>query len=83
VALIPLTAMLPRLPAAMLTADGVTHTRQGRRLGPVDLASTSAAPDGTEWVRLLAPDGALAALGRLTREDGRSAGVLHPSVVLI
>jgi hypothetical protein len=36
-------------------------------------------PPAAEWVRLISPSGALLALAR----PSRTAGVLHPSVVLM
>ena len=87
---VPLEAMLPRLPAVVLTPAGITRARHGRELGPAEFTALSlrAARDELElpalseadgWVRLLAPAGQLVGLGR----RGSSSGLLHPSVVLI
>ncbi len=78
--LVPLEALLPGFPAVVLTAEGLDRVGHGRELGPVhyagQLAARHASPGGRP-VRLLAPDGRLAALGEMV-----AGGVLHPAVVL-
>jgi hypothetical protein len=88
---VPLALMLPRLPAVVLTLEGVTRARHGRELAandrvssglPADVVNsvdTRALQEGDRWIRLLAPDGGLVGLARALA----GSGVLHPSVVLI
>jgi tRNA pseudouridine55 synthase len=73
---LPLRALLPELPSAVLTADGVRHAGQGRELDAHDLAGKTG--EGPE-VRLLDGGGELVGIAR----PGRSAGLLHPSIVLM
>lgn len=73
---VPLEALLPRFPAVTLTEQGRDHVAHGRELAPGDYA---AAPPNLAWVRLFDTTGALVALAT----PGRTAGSLHPSVVLI
>jgi tRNA pseudouridine55 synthase len=88
---VPLALMLPRLPAVVLTPEGVTRARHGRELAASDRASSSLPAggvssvdtgvlhEGDRWIRLLGPDGGLVGLARALA----GSGVLHPSVVLI
>ena len=73
---VPIEALLPRLPAVSLTERGRAHVTHGRELGPDDYTPGLSDP---EWTRLFDTSGALVALAR----PGRSPGALHPSVVLI
>lgn len=75
--LVPLEALLPHLPGAAVTEEGLAWIRHGRLLGPAQLIGPTP-PAGDEPVRLLDPDGRLVAVG--TRQAG---GVLHPGLVLV
>jgi tRNA pseudouridine55 synthase len=77
--LIPLARMLPRLPAAQLTADGVSHARHGRDLEARDFTSESEIPKRDPLVRLLDDAGDLVALA----EPAIAPALLHPFVVLM
>jgi len=83
--LMPMNDMLPgRLPV-VLTESGITHTRQGRALGPADSLSgfaeaAQALREGsTDAVRLLDSSGQLLAMAGAAK----SPGLLHASVVLM
>src|SRR5262249_30578073 len=58
---VPLAQMLPRLPAARLTVEGVRRARHGRDLGPRDFLPTpdSGLPTPDSLVRLLDATGDL------------------------
>ena len=81
--LVPLEAVLPEYPALQLNEQGLAYVSHGRELGPAQLASRQAlmrsAYPAVPWVRLLHPDGSLAALAT----PGTSSGSLHPSIVLL
>jgi tRNA pseudouridine55 synthase len=74
---LPMERLLPRLPAVTVTPEGEERVSHGRIIEPVHLVSGP--PGLSEWVRLLAPSGALLALGR----PAEPAGSLHPSLVLM
>jgi tRNA pseudouridine55 synthase len=74
--LVPLDALLPDLPAVLLSERGRVYVTHGREIGPDDY--TGERPS-SEWVRLIDQSGALVALAN----PGREWGSLHPSVVLI
>jgi tRNA pseudouridine55 synthase len=76
-AIVPLAAMLPGLPAAVLTAAGAVRLAHGRDLGPADLLGAPAAD--SRPVRLMTTDGALAGIG----VRAATPGFLHPDVVLM
>jgi tRNA pseudouridine55 synthase len=90
-ALIPLSRMLPALPALALTDDGVRHAGHGRDLSPGDFAgridpvvwettANSAAVDTSpNPFRLMDRHGNLVGLA----EPARTPGLLHPFVVLM
>jgi tRNA U55 pseudouridine synthase TruB len=92
-AVIALPDMLPSLPAATLTAEGVRRAINGCQLGPADmrkglgigdwgLASPDQSPipnRQSPLVRLLDPSGALVGIAR----PSRTPGLLHPAVVLM
>jgi len=82
-AMIPMGALLPRVPAVTLTSEGDTRISHGRDIG----AAHVSAGWGPDWetpgglpphVRLLTPGGDLVALA----QPGSGPGVLHPSAVL-
>lgn len=76
----PLAAILPRVPAIVLTADGVKRARHGRQLGPADIASADEVSPGADpWVRLMTLDGDLVGVAQRIG----ASGLLHPSVVLM
>jgi tRNA pseudouridine55 synthase len=75
-ALVPLSALLPGLPAVTVTVEGRERVAHGRSVGP-DCLSQPPGP-AAEWIRLLDERGAL--VGLATPENGTS---LHPEVVLI
>jgi tRNA pseudouridine55 synthase len=74
--LIPLDALLPDVPAVLLSERGRMYVTHGREIGPDDY--TEGRPS-SDWVRLVDQSGALVALAN----PGRASGSLHPSVVLI
>jgi tRNA pseudouridine55 synthase len=74
-ALVPMSRMLPGLPAVVLTADGLRHAAHGRDLAPGDVAG----PWRSGEVRLLDAGGALVGIG--VAPEG--SALLHPSVVLM
>jgi tRNA pseudouridine55 synthase len=80
--LVPLEALLPDWPAAVVTAEGVERIGHGRDLGPGHVRGALPAPSltgpGQVLLRLLGPDGQLLALGELA-----PGGILHPAVVLV
>ena len=83
---LPLSALLPELPAVTLGPDGVTALRHGRDLSQrLTVAGFPASPGR---VRLLTEGGELLALGMLKGLDAGLPGipaapVIHPDVVLI
>lgn len=75
---VPMSAMLPGLPAVTLNEAGATRALHGNVLGPGDCGEGPV--DGTHAVvRLLSPGGELLGIAEGT---GRP-GFLHPSVVLM
>jgi tRNA pseudouridine55 synthase len=78
----PLESLLPRAPAVVVRPEAEVYVRNGRPLGPAQLASPFPAPSGPGAdqgpVRLLSEGGSLLALARPT-PDG--AG-LHPFLVI-
>jgi tRNA pseudouridine55 synthase len=77
-ALIPLSRMLPGMPSAQLTPDGVRRAAQGRNIGSMDLSAGGVSMDAP-WIRLVGPAGDLVAIA----EPSGVSGFLHPSVVLV
>jgi hypothetical protein len=82
--LIPLERMLPDLAAIVLTPEGVRCALHGRDLGPEEGAGDffdGAHRDGASSlpVRLMDSSGHLVGIA----EPARTAGLLHPSVVLM
>jgi tRNA pseudouridine55 synthase len=87
-ALVPLSRMLPGLPAMTLGAEGVRRAVHGQDLRPQDATTGSAVVPGPQgpglphrdlYVRLLDPEGQLVGMA----EPSRTPGVLHPLVVLV
>jgi tRNA pseudouridine55 synthase len=79
---IPMAALLPELPAVTLTQEGASLAARGGFLGPSHVEGTQALPESRR-VRLLHPDGHLIAIAeRRPAGAERSAGLLHPGVVL-
>jgi tRNA pseudouridine55 synthase len=85
--LVTLADLLPDLPTVWLTDEGMRQVEHGRDVGPAhvrDLArlpeasGTAFSGDEESWVKMFAPDGRLAAMGRTA-----PSGALHPSIVLI
>jgi tRNA pseudouridine55 synthase len=77
-AVVPMAAMLPRLPGFTLTADGVRRALNGCELGPADgVQSPLLSPDSP--VRLLDEAGALVGIARAASRPG----FLHPSVIVM
>jgi tRNA pseudouridine55 synthase len=74
--LVPLDALLPGIPAATLTAQGVEWVKHGRPLGPAQIAGPTPGPE-VPTVRLLGQDGQFLAVA-----DRREDGFLHPKLVL-
>jgi len=77
-AVVPMAAMLPRLPEFTLTADGVRRAINGCELGPGDGAQ-SPLVDPASAVRLLDGAGVLVGIAR----TGSRPGFLHPSVIVM
>ncbi len=93
-ALVPLAAMLPRMPSVVLTADGVNRAAHGHHVGPAEMwAGQPSAPcsepsalvvQPADWrphpfVKLLDPLGDLVAVA----QPAGAGGLLHPSIVLV
>lgn len=79
---IPMTELLPELPAVRVDAGGVTRVLHGRDVTPQHYRPAAPAPAVTgdaAWTRVLGPTGDLVAVAT----PGPQPGVLHPSVVLI
>jgi hypothetical protein len=76
---IPLTALLPSLPAITLTPEGASLAARGGFIGPAHM-SPPASPPARGRVRLLHPDGHLVAIAE--PRAGGVPGLLHPGVVL-
>jgi tRNA pseudouridine55 synthase len=80
--LLPLPALLPRLPQVVVNARGAKRAAHGNALAAEDLSeddgSALAAPQDPGPVRVLDGDGALLAIGQRGR-----GGVLQPVVVLV
>ena len=80
--LCPIETLLPEIPRMEVKREAEAFVRNGRPLGPSELASPMAHPAGKGaeegLVRLVAGDGRLLALGRLTA-DGTA---IHPFLVL-
>jgi tRNA pseudouridine55 synthase len=83
-AMVPLSAMLPRLSAVRLTRDGAGRAVCGRDVGPADtetgirLQFDGQAGSPPSFVRLMDPSGDLVAIAT----PARASGLLHPAVVL-
>ena len=77
-AVLPMAAMLPRLPEFTLTPDGVRRAINGCELGPGDGAQ-SPLLDPESPVRLLDRAGVLVGIAR----TGNRPGFLHPSVIVM
>ena len=79
-AVVPLSRMLPELPAVILTPLGVRHAINGCDLGPSDAQPGSGFEvRGPGLVRLMDSAGDLVGIA----EPARTPGLLHPSVVLM
>jgi hypothetical protein len=76
-AIVPLSQMLPTMPAVVLTVEGVRRAGHGRDLGPADVVR--AAAGAHLHVRLLDPGGELIGIA----EPASAPGALHPSVMLM
>ena len=74
--MVPMSALLPRVPAVVVTEAGARRAAHGNALAPADLKTPAAA--GAGRVRLVADDGALLAVAEPT-----SGGLLHPVVVVV
>jgi hypothetical protein len=81
---IPLNALLPHVPAVVLTERGARRAAHGNELAIDDLASPAAEPqhagesrDSPRW-RLLDSAGSLLAIAEM-----RPGGLLHPVIVLV
>lgn len=82
---IPLKALLPEIPAVVLTETGVQRAVHGNAVMPGQTVAPlppglAGRPDARErlWVRLLDREGALVALAEVG-----PGGVLHPTIVLV
>lgn len=74
--MVPMTALLPRVPAVVVTEAGARRAAHGNALTPSDLRTTIAVT--APRVRLVGDDGALLGVAEPT-----SSGLLHPVVVLV
>jgi hypothetical protein len=70
-----MAALLPDLPLATVTPDGLGRLKHGRELAPAHLAGP--VPATTRHCRLVDPAGTLMAVGE------SRGGFLHPVVVLM
>jgi tRNA pseudouridine55 synthase len=79
---IPLSDLLPSLPAITLTPEGASLAARGGFIGPSHVRGTAALTGLSRGgrVRLLHPDGRLVAIAE--PRAGGVAGLLHPGVVL-
>ena len=77
---IPLAALLPSLPALVLTPEGASLAARGGFIGASHLTGPATLPEAGR-VRLLHPDGHLVAIAE-PRGGGDSRHFLHPGVVL-
>jgi hypothetical protein len=75
----PLARMLPEMPAVRLTDTGREHARQGRDLGPADVAGPPAADETPQLVRLVDAAGDLVGVAG----PARAPKLLHPAVILV
>jgi tRNA pseudouridine55 synthase len=75
--MVPLSALLPLLPPAVVTEEGARRTAHGNALGPGDLA-VDIRPESGSRFRVVDEDGTLLGIAERT-----SAGLLHPVVVLV
>jgi tRNA pseudouridine55 synthase len=71
----PMSALLPDVPAVMLTAEGAEWVRHGREIGPRQMSSAPASAAGL--VRLFLGDNTLLGLA----EPSKIPGFLHPTLV--
>jgi tRNA pseudouridine55 synthase len=81
--IIPMTALLPALPAVTLTPEGASLAARGGFIGQGHVEGDQKLPHEGR-VRLLHPTGRLVAIAeaREQRERGSSSRFLHPGVVL-
>ena len=81
--IIPMTALLPALPAVTLTPEGASLAARGGFIGPAHVEGGQKLPQEGK-VRLLHPNGRLVAIAeaRDKRERGWVGRFLHPGVVL-
>jgi hypothetical protein len=70
-----MAGLLPDLPLATGTPDGLDRLKHGRELAPVHLAGP--VPGATRYCRVVDPAGVLVAVGEIR------GGFLHPVVVLM
>ncbi len=78
---IPLSDLLPSLPAITLTAEGASLAARGGFIGPSHVSEAARLAGLSRGrVRLLHPDGRLVAIAE--PRTGGGAGFLHPGVVL-
>lgn len=77
---IPLTALLPSLPAVTLTPEGASLAARGGFIAPSHVSSSPTSFPKNGRVRLLDPDGRLVAIAE--PRAGGVAGFLHPGIVL-
>jgi hypothetical protein len=81
--IIPMTALLPALPAVRLTPEGASLAARGGFIGPWHVEGDQKLPHEGK-VRLLHPTGRLVAIAeaREKRDRGSWSRFLHPGVVL-
>jgi tRNA pseudouridine55 synthase len=75
-AVIPLEALLPEIPAAVLTQEGARRVSNGLSVGPADIRPGSGPPPAGQ-ARFLSPEGLLIGLG-----VAQADGTLRPTLFL-
>jgi tRNA pseudouridine55 synthase len=75
--LVPLAALLPKLPAAVLTGEGEDYLAHGREIGPTQIIERREGKGDS--VRLIGASGDLLGVA----EPGGVSGFLHPRLVLM
>jgi len=75
--LVPLSAMLPKLPAVVLSGEGEDYLAHGRQIGPSQIVERR--EGAGESVRLLGAGGDLLGMA----EPAGLSGFLHPRLVLM
>jgi tRNA pseudouridine55 synthase len=75
--LVPLAALLPKLPSVVLTGEGEDYLAHGRQIGPTQIAERR--EGAGDSIRLMGASGDLLGVA----EPAGAAGFLHPRLVLM